>query len=85
MQNRIYDFNNLDLFTCQDLDCPGNVSPDLNKPSNAAGPTGIPDMDHDIEQEFFFQKSTQNLTNGYEISFEKNFMKEHEAVYLREI
>lgn len=67
--NRIYEFNNLDLFSCQDLDCPGTVSPNLGKPLAPADPTALPEIDHDIDQEFFFQKSTENLTNGYEISF----------------
>jgi hypothetical protein len=32
MFNRVYDFSNLDLFSCQDLDFPNNTSPDFNKP-----------------------------------------------------
>lgn len=82
MFNRFYEFSNLDLFSSLDLESPGTLSPDFTKPAQR---TALPEGDTDMDNEFFYQKSTQNLTNGYEISFEKNYMKEHQAAYEKEL
>lgn len=34
-----------------------------------------------MNNDFFYQKSTQDIACCYEISFEESFMKEHEAVF----
>ncbi len=38
-----------------------------------------------ILDEPFFQKSTLNITQGYEISFEDNYMSEHREVFTKEL
>jgi hypothetical protein len=85
MASRSYDFNNLDLFSCQDLDNYGSLSPEHSKPQMI---TAIPPSDGTTlynQEEFFYQKSSQNLVSCYEISFEKDFMKEHQRVFEREL
>ena len=76
---RCYEFNNMDLFSCHDLDNPASLSPSFRKPQD---PTNIHanTTEHD-EDEFFYQQSQENLAGGYEISFENNFMKEHQTVF----
>ena len=81
MYHRFYELANMDLYSCHDLDNPGFSSPDFRKaevPTSAIN--GKPD-----ECEFFYQKSTNNLATGYEISFENGFMKEHQTVYEKEL
>jgi hypothetical protein len=82
MYSRFYEFNNMDLYSCQDLDHPGSASPNFKK---ALDPTSLGNDACEDECEFFFQKSQKNLATGYEISFENGFMKEHEAVYEKEL
>lgn len=65
MYNRFYELANMDLYSCHDLDNPGNSSPEFVKPSD---PTAAIHGKVD-ECEFFYQKSTNNLANSYEISF----------------
>ena len=77
MYNRFYELGNMELFSCHDLDNPTSLSPDFRKSQD---PTSLGTDGHD-ENEFFYQKSTNNLATGYEISFEKGFMKEHQTVY----
>ena len=81
MYNRFYELGNMDLYSCHDLDNPSALSPDFRK---AQDPTSLGNTGTD-ECEFFYQKSTNNLTGGYEISFEKDFMKDHQMVYEREL
>lgn len=65
MASKSYDFNNLDLFSCQDLDNYGSLSPEHNKPLMI---TAIPLTDGTSlynQEDFFYQKSTLNLVNSY--------------------
>jgi hypothetical protein len=80
MYSKFTEFNNLDLYSCQDLDNIGSFSPEFTKTQL---PTTFPDSVNEQSEDFFFQKSTQNLVGSYEISFENNFMKEHKAVFER--
>ena len=81
MLNRAYDFSNLDLFSCQDLDNYGSLSPEKGKPLLVTSiPANYATTLYNHE-EFFYQKSTQSLVGCYEISFEKDFMKEHQRVF----
>lgn len=34
-----------------------------------------------MNTDYFHEKSTEDIAGGYEISFEKDFMKEHETVF----
>lgn len=79
MYSRCYEFNNMDLISCQDLDHIGSSSPNFKKPLD---PTTLGNDEHE-ECDFLYQKSDKNITSGYEISFEKGFMKEHQTVYER--
>lgn len=64
MYNRFFEFPNMDLYSCHDLDHPGSSSPDFRKVQD---PTSA--LAGNDECEFFYQKSTDNLATGYEISF----------------
>lgn len=45
----------------------------------------IPAQTADQEEEFFYQRSALIPTESFEISFEKEFMREHEAAFLKEL
>lgn len=79
--NRCYEFNNMDLYSCHDLDHPGTSSPNFKK---ALDPTTLGNDDHE-ECEFFYRKSEKDIASSYEISFEKGFIKEHQTVYEQEL
>ena len=76
MYNRFYEFNNMDLYSCHDLDHPENNSTVFRK---ALDPTSLGN-DATDECEFLYQKQTPAINMAYEISFEKDFMKEHQTV-----
>ena len=75
---RVHDFNNMDLCSFYDLDFSLNASPDFGK---QLPPTAFPDAEKEMNTDYFHEKSTEDIAGGYEISFEKDFMKEHETVF----
>ena len=68
----------MDLYSCHDLDLLNNASPGARKLEDL---TSIGANAFDDEVEPFYQKSSKDLTAGYEISFEKGFMNEHQMVF----
>jgi hypothetical protein len=80
----MFEFKNLDLCSFYDIDNDIPISAD--KPLKNQAFTAVNTFDRNSvgsQDEFFYQKSSHLLTESYEISFEKDFMKEHQAVFKR--